>query len=81
VKWLSKLWETFRDSEKETTIVAALVLAMFGLSYLIGYLFMAFILWDLGWLGHTDIVGRVIFLFGVPAGAMLIDFIRDRTRF
>ncbi len=78
MKWLSKLWATFRDSEKETTIIVALVLAMFSLSYLIGYLFVAFILWDLGWLGHTDIVGRIIFLFGVPAGTLLIDLIRGR---
>lgn len=64
--WLSKLWATFRDNEKEATIVVGILAGMFALTYLVSYLLIAFISWDFAWIARTSPGGRFCFVIVPP---------------
>jgi len=76
--WLSKLWATFRDSEKETTIVIGLTAGMFVLTYLVAYLLIAFISWDLAWIAETTAGGRFCFIVVPPVLVGFFNLVTGR---
>lgn len=74
-EFLKRWWNGLTDYGKEQVLVGMVIAVALSLMYLVRYLVLAAIFWDLGWFVDAGALGRTSFLVGTPLIGIVMNMI------